>query len=335
MRLIILFGLLFWGASSSCIAQQHKAEKQAENELTKIGFDSYEVKRSDGTTIRCYLSSSAESLPLIVNVEGSGAGSAFMKIGEQINGGMTGWLAFVAQKDAHVLVVEKPGVELFDDHQGGNVEGASQEFLENYTLEYVTQSNVEAIRAILQLPQVSSKKVLIFGISDGGQIAAEISANLPEATHVAPLACGGPTQIFDFVMFASRPLPDDQLGDVEERVKDIYSSWEKILQDPQSTEKFWSGHPYRRWASFCASSTTDALLKTKAKIYLAHGVLDDAVPVESFDVLVATLRSKGQKLVAERLDGLSHQFQSEKESEEQSYDNLDQLIERILQWCKE
>lgn len=334
MRFFVPLALLMFLFSPGLSGQEFGAEKQPKNELTEIGFDTYQIQRPDGTKIHCYLSNSEKTLPLIVNVEGSGAGSAFTKVGERINGGMSGWLASVAQEDAHVLVVEKPGINLFDKHQGGNVEGAPNSFLENYTLEYVTQAHVDAIRTILELPQVNSERVLIFGISDGGQIAAEISANLPEATHVAPLACGGPTQIFDYIMFASRPQPTDEPGDVEKRIADIYTSWDKIMEDPQSIEKFWSGHPYRRWSSFCASSTTDALLKTQAKIYLAHGALDDSVPVESFDVVVSTLRSKGRKIIAERLEGLSHQFQSEKEAEEQSYDNLDQLIERILQWWK-
>ena len=319
---------------TSCIAQESTAEIQSPSPLESAGFDVYHVERSDGTTIHCYLSNSKESLPLIVNIDGSGYGSAFTKMEKGINGGMTGWLASVTQDDAHVLVIEKPGVKLFDEHQGGNVEGASRTFLENYTLEYVTQSHVEAIRAILRLPQVRDERVLIFGISDGGQIAAEVSANLPEATHVAPLACGGPTQIFDYVIFASRPQPDDKPGDVERRVNDIYATWDKIQDDPLSIEKFWSGHPYRRWSSFCSSSTTDALLKTKAEIFMAHGTLDDSVPVESFDVLVATLRTRGKKVIAKRLDGLSHHFQSETEAQEQSYESLDELIAKILEWWK-
>lgn len=331
-RLLFFFVATTLAANPGLVAQEVIAKKQPSEALASAGFDIYHVARSDGSTIQCYLSGSSKTLPLIVNFEGSGAGSAFRQNDGRVNGGMTGYLASVASETAHVLVLEKPGVKLFDEHQKGTVKGASRTFLENYTLEYLTQSHIEAIRAIVRLPQVSGDRILLFGISDGGQLAAETSAKLPEATHVAALACGGPTQIFDFVQFADQPQPDDEPGDVQKRVEEVYTQWEAIQQDPLSIEKFWNGHPYRRWASLCAASTTDALMTTKAKIFVAQGTADDAVPVESFDVLVSTLRTKGKTIVAERLDGLNHNFENEKDTGEQRYVHLDQLIERILNW---
>jgi len=345
MKFIVLFfsasmsGYLLGGPQLH--AQNVIAEKQPSAALASVGVSVYHVPRSDGTIIRCYLSGSVsgkdpvadDKLPLLVNVDGSGAVSAFRKQDDRINGGMSGYLASVVQGRAHVLVVEKPGIELFTDHQKrGTVEGASREFLENYTLEYLTQSHVEAVQAVLKLPHVNEHKLLLFGISDGGQLAAEVSVHLPETTHVAALACGGPTQIFDFVLQAGRRQPGDKPGDAQKRVEAIYQRWDEIGKDPSSIEKFWSGHPYRRWSSFCSQSTTDALLKTKAEIYVAHGTADQAVPVESFDVLVSTLRTKGKTLVAERLDGLTHNFEIEGDTSDKRYEPLDQLISRIIQW---
>lgn len=333
--IVVLFGGIFVLLSGELVARQADAKKQPSDQLAKAGFDIYHVQRSDGATINCYLTNSPRKLPLIVQIDGSGAGSAFTKSGNgRINSGLTGFLASLVENEAHVLVIEKPGVSLFDQREKGRVRNASKTFFTNYTLEYVTQSHVEAIQAVLQLPHVSNEKVLIFGISDGGQFATEVSANLPEATHVAALCCGGPTQIFDFVTFAARPQPNDQPGDAQRRVEQVYKDWQAIRDDPLSIEKFWNGHPYRRWASLCSSSSTDALLKTDAQIFVAHGTLDDSVPIESFDMLVSTLRSKGKNIVAERLEGLDHHFRSKEEIENRGNASFDQLLGRILEWWK-
>ena len=328
LRLLLAFASLF---IASPLLAQSAAIKQPSEQLAPVGFHIYHVKSSGGSTIRCYLSDSSKKLPLIVNIDGSGSSSAFTKSGKRINGGITQYLASLTSGVAHVMVVEKPGVELFDSRQTGN-DKASKAFLENYTLEYITKSHVEAIRAVLRLRQVSDEKVLIFGISDGGQFAAEVSAHLPEATHVAPLACGGPTQIFDFVTFAARPRENDKPGDAQRRIEEVYSKWQAIAEDPTSIDKFWYGHPYRRWASLCSSSTIEALLKTNAKIFVAHGTLDEAVPIESFDALVATLHTKGKSFVAKRMEGMDHHFQSKLERKQNRYDSFDQLVAEILKW---
>ena len=323
--------------AADALAQQPQSpaelQKQARNQLATAGFEIYDLPQKDGPTIHCYLSKGKEELPLIVNVNGSGCSSAFTKTGDRISGGITQWLAMMNRGKAHVLVIEKPGVRLFDSDD--DVSKASRTFLEKYTLEYITQSHAKAIRAIQSLPQVSKDRLLVFGISDGGQIVAELSAMMPEVTHVAALAGGGPTQIFDFVHFVAQPQEGDKPGDAQARVAGLYKRWSAIQQAPESIEKFWSGHPYRRWASFAKASSIDALLKTNAKIYVAHGTEDQSVPIVSFDVLVSSLRAKGKTLVAERLDGLSHNFQTEDEKANNQYDNMDQLLKRIFQWWED
>lgn len=54
------------------------------------------------------------------------------------------------------------------------------------------------------------------------------------------------------------------------------------------------GHAYRRWASFCSHPPVEALLRTKARLFLAHGSADDSVPIEAFDLLCAELIRAGR-----------------------------------------
>src|SRR5262249_58584058 len=90
------------------------------------------------------------------------------------------------------------------------------------------------------------------------------------------------------------------------RVNDILQGWAAVRAEPDSTAKFIWGHPYRRMASFLSASTTDALLRSTARIYLAHGTADDKVPIVAFDVLQAELLARGRDVTAERIDGADH-----------------------------
>ena len=46
---------------------------------------------------------------------------------------------------------------------------------------------------------MDAARTLVIGHSEGGIVAAYVAAKLPKVTHVASLAGGGPTQLFDFV----------------------------------------------------------------------------------------------------------------------------------------
>jgi len=169
------------------------------------------------------------------------------------------------------------------------------------------------------------------GHSEGGIVAAMVSAESPQVTHVASLAGGGPTQLFDLTEIRGRSRVGDNPGDAERRVQDIYDEWARILKDPESISKFWLGHPYRRWSSFLTHSVTEELLRTKARIYLAQGTLDTSVSVRAHDVLVAELQARGRDVTAERLEGADHGFRTQ-DMPEGSPAGMQALFGRVLGW---
>jgi dipeptidyl aminopeptidase/acylaminoacyl peptidase len=202
--------------------------------------------------------------------------------------------------------------------------------LKEHTLPRWAEANAAALRGAWTLPGIDPDRTLVVGHSEGGIVAARVAAEEPNVTHVASLAGGGPTQLFDFAEMWGQPKPDDKPGDADKRVKAVYDEWAKIQADPESVKQFWLGHPYRRWASFLKSSTTEELLRSKAKVYLAHGTLDAAVPVKSFDVAVAELRAKGREVTAERVDGADHGFGTA--ADKGSPDGLRAQFDKLLDW---
>ena len=308
------FALLFAGAAWRLPAATDTLKPAASAQELGIPFDRYTTTDKFGRTITFYVSippqgDTTTRRPVAVWVQGSGAQSLFKKQGEGIAGGYQNILRDEAKGRARVLIVEKPGVKFLDaPARPGGAEGASEEFLREHTLERWGEANLAALRAAWTLPGIDSARTIALGHSEGGITVAWIAAHEPRITHVATLAGGGPTQLFDFAEFRRQPRPDDQPGDAEKRVQALYTDWEKIQRDPESIAQFWLGHPYRRWSGFVPHSVTELLVTAKARVLAVQGAADTSVSVKSFDVLVADLKSKGRDVTALRLEGADHGF---------------------------
>lgn len=281
-----------------------------------IPFQRYTATDPLGRTVTFYLSvppkaPAADRLPVALFVQGSGCQSLFKKVGDRVGGGLHSLLLQQAKGRVRVLVVEKPGVKYLDDPaRPGTADGASEEFLREHTLPRWATANAAAVRAAWTLPGIDPSRTLAVGHSEGGIVAARVAAELPQVTHVASLAGGGPTQLFDLAEIRGRPQPNDKPGDAARRMQAVYDGWAGVQRDPDSITAMWMGHPHRRWSSFLADSVIEELLRSKARVYLAQGAADPAVSVQAHDLAVAALRAKGRELTAERIDAADHGFRT-------------------------
>jgi pimeloyl-ACP methyl ester carboxylesterase len=241
-------------------------------------------------------------------------------------------LLLAARGSAHVIVVEKPGVQFLDNpRQPGSAEGASNDFLQEHTLPRWAEANRAALLAARTLSNVNLSKTLVIGHSEGGLVAARVSRLVPEVTHVASLAGGGPVQLFSLAEQRALPQPTDQAGDADRRRQSLYDEWSHVKQDPDSTTKMWLGHPHRRWTSFMSTSVVTELKNTKAEIFLAQGGKDQAVPPTGHDVLVAELKADSKHVTEVRIADADHGFQKTTEPAG-SPEGLKAVLHQALDW---
>lgn len=274
-------------------------------------FDRYLVEDALGRTVTAYLSvapSGADGpLPLIVLVQGSGCESLFTRAGDAVAGGMSYLLFPLVHGRARILIVEKPGVAFLDATETpGSAEGCSAAFRQEHTLDRWAEAVVASTRAARALPGVDPSRTLAAGHSEGGIVAARVAAQDPAVTHVASLAGGGPTQLYDMAALARAQAPEGQ-GDAAADA--VYAAWGEMMADPESADKMVWGHPYRRWATFAAPSVIDELERTDAAVFVAQGQADTAVAPAGGDVLVAELRAQGRDVEFARVEG-DHGFGS-------------------------
>jgi len=266
----------------------------------------------------------APKVPLVVFVQGSGCGSHFIKVGDKF-GSTSGFPVIhdALKGRGRVMVVEKPGVEpFFQPKNPGGADEATALFKSEHTLDRWAEAVEASIRAALELPGIDPTRVLVMGHSEGGIVAARVAADEPRVTHVACLAGGGPTQLYDFIRMARDGGTDGHgtgengaggmfghvSDDPAKRVRWVMDSWADIMKDPMSTEKSWLGHPYRRWSTFCATSPAEELSRSKARVYIAQGTRDENVEPSTGDMLAATLLAKGRDVKFNRVEGGDHGF---------------------------
>lgn len=287
-----------------------------------------------GRRITFYVSKNALAnlrKPAILLIQGSGCQSIWsQKPDGRISGPYQNSLLEVCRETARVVCVEKPGVQYLDwPKVPGEADEGRKEFLEEHTLDRWGEANLAALRAVHTMPDIDPTRTLVIGHSEGGIVAARVAAELPSVTHVAILAGGGPSQLFDFACMARLgTFGDPALGE-QARVQSVYAQWAEIQTDPQSITRFAWGHPFRRWSGFLSSSTTAELLRSRVRVYLAHGTEDTAVSVVMQDLNHAELLARGRDVTVERIEGVDHGFRTKGE---EGYRGVTDLFGRIVAW---
>lgn len=275
-----------------------------------IPYTRYHTQDRFGRRITFYIHGDQnQRLPLVVSVMGSGAYSNFIRRDDRILDAHRTDREVFAER-AHVLIVEKPGIEFLEQHPDlGTETHAPLKFRQENTLERWAEAVTAALRAARSLSLADHSRCLLIGHSEGSIVVSRVAAENGFITHVATLAAGGPTILFELIeearegrLYATLPPdPDKQLAQL---LADIAA----IHEDPRNPEKLVLGHPHRYWSSFLPSSEMEELSSTKARIFIAHGTADRKVAVTNFDVLYAHLLALGKDVIARRINGADHSF---------------------------
>ncbi|MBL0937648.1 MAG: alpha/beta hydrolase [Gemmatimonadaceae bacterium] len=294
-------------------------------------YNAYTVVDSLGRRVSFYLSESSSdaALPLVVYVHGSGHASHFFRVGDRIapaNGHAS--LVDAIRGRARVLIVEKPGVSLYDRSDAA----PRPEFLIEHTLERWAEAIAAAVVAATGLPGVDSTQVLVVGHSEGGMVATRVARLASSVSHVGVLAGGGPSQLFDLRLLArSGQFFTHVSADPAEREAHVLAQWDSILAEPDATQRLFLGHPFRRWASFLRSSPIAELRQSQVKVFVAQGERDAVVTRESFDALVSDLLGAGRRPVGILVPRADHSFSIVTE-EGAIQDGWTQILGRMIDW---
>ena len=270
-----------------------------------------------------------EKLPLVVYVQGSGANSHFIIHNEQlipVNGHI--YITESLNGKARLLIVEKPGVKYLDNPREPQ---KNDDFNKEHSLDKWSEAMEASIKATIRSGLADSNRILVIGHSEGGLVASNVARDLDGlVTHVANLAGGGDSQLYDLLVMARkgnffRHISEDPVA----RVQYVLDEWKKIQTDPLNTNKFFFGLSYLRWASFMQTSCLEQLEKCKANILIVQGFKDENLDPASADQLYAHLLSKGKNVTYHRLDNADHSFKDATKPNENGW-KIE--MQKILDW---
>lgn len=275
---------------------------------------------------------SSEKLPLVVYVQGSGCNSNFTRRNDRVvpaNGHI--YVNEAVENKARLLIVEKPGVHYLDN-PGSSITNTA--FNREHSLEKWCEAIEATKKACIRSGLADSTHILVIGHSEEGLVACKIANDLGIlVTHVANLAGGGDSQLYDIISLARKgSFFKDVSDEPEQRVQYVLNEWNKIQADPASTDKFFFGFTYLRWSTFMKTSCLEQLENCRSKIFIAQGLKDENLDPLSADQLYAHLLSKNKSVHYDRLANADHSFN---DITQPGFNGWKAEMEKIVNWFLE
>ena len=158
-------------------------------------------------------------------------------------------------------------------HRETGMGRASREFdFHNHNSQLV-QDQKEFIEHIIKNNDFKNKKVILFGVSEGGNISVQIINEIKEITHLVILGSGGMPTLEEFKIWGKQYNLDFDL---------IYKH---VQKDPDNINSRVAGQTFKYWASMLPFKPMDHFRSITIPIFVAIGEQDEMVPVESVHFL--------------------------------------------------
>jgi dienelactone hydrolase len=196
-------------------------------------------------------------------------------------------------QEYHVAMIDKPGLSFCDTIRTN--ERDPYKILENYSppdyyiqnlsLDWRVQSARAVISFLIKNGYFNSTKIVVWGFSEGGQVVPKLAAEDKRITHVVSVVGSGLNQFYDNIISARIKVAKGEYThqEAQSEVDGYLSTFKEIYKNPAATDRTFSGHTYKRWASFCAEDPFVLLTKLSIPIYMLAGSADNNSPIYGLD----------------------------------------------------
>jgi dienelactone hydrolase len=279
---------------------------------------------ASGRAITYYMSRPKNGpAPLMLMIQGSGCNRIAYEQGGQKMLTLFNLLQLANEGRFAIVAVEKP-FAVADGRSGGTAQGCSAQFNAEFSAGSWLAALQAAIKDARASPWVDPRRTLVFGASEGAVMASLLAGSDPRVTDVIAIGGSGTSQLFDFIAGAYR-----NCFNVAPCLEQVEQTARAIASDPASSVKFAWGHPYKRWSSFFQVDPGEQLLRSKARVYLAFGTADTAVPPLSQEIMAARLLSAGRDVTIRRVPDADHGL---RQAGATTWDDLDKEQRAALDW---
>ena len=306
-----------------------------------FGFESFSIQHKELGKIQFHVSAKNmnDSKPVLLYLDGSGSYPLFMYM-QQGHGSTVPFPIDSLSNHYHFVVISKPGVPFADSVKMDTVMGfpiypEPQEYTKRLSLDWRVNAALQVIASCKKQLKVKDGKFALIGISEGAQVAPKVAALSKDVKALITLGGNAVNQFYDFTCEKRLLAEKGEISydEAEREIDSLYAVFADIFAHPTSTDKFWYGHTYLRWASFCNEDPLSHYMKVNVPIYVAEGSADKNSQVVNIDLLRhAFVRAGKSNLTMRIYPGMDHFFRRSEQEGQPPISHYDEVIHDALTW---
>jgi len=307
-----------------------------------LGFDAHVLSDGQLGDVNYYVSEvdKEHPKPLLVYLDGSGSYPLYQKM-DQGYGSTVVFDLEKLTKEYTILLISKPGVPFIDkmdmDSNGYPMYETPEEYTERLSLGWRMESAHKIINLLVDDGKVKSNKVVVLGFSEGAQVGPFLAQKNKHISHLLLFGGNGLNQFIDPIITTRMKATTGQISEKEaqQQVDSLFAQYKKIYQNAESTDSFWWGHTYKRWASFTQDDPYLSLADLDIPIYIANGSLDENSVLSADYIQLEFIKRQKSNLTYKTYPGYDHQFNEiifEDGIFKDAIPKIDAVIQDAFQW---
>jgi predicted esterase len=247
--------------------------------------------------------------------------------------------------DFHVVFMAKAGtpfcetveVEEIDPMKNLEEYRPSDEYVQNAGMEWEMQASKLVIDDLLQRLTVDENIIVAMGISEGGLLVTRLASEDSRITHLVSVVSTGLNQFFSSIINRRMDAATGAMTheEAQKEIESLFAIYKEIYADPESTDKWYYGHPYKRWGSFCHFIAVDHLVKLDIPILLVNGTADRSSPILHSDYIMLEFIRRGKtNLTYHVVPGMGHSMREVviEGGKEKSISHRADVFNKIKDW---
>ena len=244
-------------------------------------------------------------------------------------------------EDYHIVLISKPNTPLVDSlkitQSGRKYYPLTDEYRKKYSLDWRVNSADKVINDVLKKFNIDCSKIIVWGHSEGSQVAPAVAIKNKKATHIVSMMGNSLNHLYDFILNERVSALNGEKSNEEAQanIDSLYIEFKNIYHNPKSTEKEWFGETYYKWSSFTLQSPIENMLKLDIPIlYIAGG--NDYQSILNMDYAKLEFLRKGKdNLTYKVFPNCDHFFletRTDETGKKEWIDHLDKVNEFALNW---
>lgn len=245
----------------------------------------------------------------------------------------------------HVVMIGKPGIPFCDTIQV-NGDTAGPEIIDSLlpmptiyrqrsSLTWRAQAASAVIDAVCARFPVNRAQIVIYGYSEGAQVAPKVAVINKKVTHCASVFGAGLNQLYDFIIDARLEALKGHItyAAAQQRVDSLMQVFADIYRHPGDTRKEWEGHTYQRWAGYGTELPLHNFSRLSIPLFIAAGMHDRNSLVYGLDYVPLEFLRLGKTNLTYKVYPTDHFFRNTMDSQDTIH-YKQQMLQDLLQWLK-